>query len=131
MLVVMRARIPTHTVSLWKTESASETEEGGSRATESPGTSAPLFAVRYGLPRTRAACVFAKKTSNRTLPLPDVSMTDADADAVTESAVDFPKPGGRKKRRAALESAGGSAARTLERFNESLAEKMLNTPTLK
>src|SRR5207249_9984457 len=96
MLVVMRARIPTHTVSLWKTESASETHEGGSRATESPGTSAPLFAVRYGVARKSAACVFAKKTSDRTVPLRNGSMTEPDAEAASEPAVDVPKPAGRE-----------------------------------
>ena len=40
-------------------------------------------------------------------------MTDTDADALTESADDFPKPGGRKKRRAIVESACGVPPRTL------------------
>src|SRR5256885_10414908 len=96
IFVAIRARIPTHSVSVLNTVSARDTNVGGNSVTESPETIAPLLAVRYGVLVNRVPCVRAKKTSNRTVPPPPVQMIAAAAVPETGSTGDFPNPGGRK-----------------------------------
>src|SRR5438445_360121 len=101
--VAMRARMPTHSVSVLNTVSARDTDVGGKRETESPATIGPLVAVKYAVPVNRLPCAFEKNTSKRTFPPPPVHMSAAAAVAVTESTDDFPNPGGRKNFRDTVE----------------------------
>src|SRR5436189_5255531 len=58
-------------------------------------------------------------------------MSAAAAVAVTESTDDFPNPGGRKNCRDTVESVWGIPPSTLNDFTDSLAERKLNTWTLR